>query len=157
MANTPKSIEALKARVSEEFGVSNWLTIDQGMIDRFADVTNDHQWIHVDHERARRESPLGTTIAHGYLTLSLVSSLSDEIGAWPQEIGTIINYGLDKVRFLMPVRTGARVRLRSRLLSLEERSAGQFLATSESVMEIEGEEKPAVIAETLVLLIPDQD
>lgn len=157
MADVPKNIEALKTRVGEDFGVSNWVTIDQAMIDRFADITNDHQWIHVDPDRARRESPMGSTIAHGYLTLSLVASLSYDVGAWPREIGTLINYGLDKVRFLTPVRAGARVRLRSRLLSLKERSAGQFLAETESVMEIEGEEKPAMIAETLVLLIPDQD
>ncbi|WP_274424390.1 MaoC family dehydratase [Chelativorans sp. YIM 93263] len=155
MTDKRESVETLRALVGEELGVSSWITIDQAMIDRFAETTNDHQWIHVDQERARRESPLGATIAHGYLTLSLISSLSYEIGAWPREIGTIINYGLDRVRFITPVKAGARVRLRSRLMSIDERSEAQFLVKTESTMEVEGEDKPAMIAETLVLFMPD--
>ena len=153
MAERTKPLEQLAGKVGQELGVSSWITIDQAMIDRFADTTRDHQWIHVDVERARRESPFGTTIAHGYLTLSLVPVMSYEIGAVPKEVGATLNYGLDKVRFLAPVKAGSRVRMRTILVSLEEKSPGQHLMKCSSTIEIEGEARPALIAETLALLI----
>ncbi|MFN3546700.1 MAG: MaoC family dehydratase [Mesorhizobium sp.] len=153
MAERTKPLEQLAGKVGQELGVSSWITIDQAMIDRFADTTRDHQWIHVDVERARRESPFGTTIAHGHLTLSLVPVMSYEIGAVPKEVGATLNYGLDKVRFLAPVKAGSRVRMRTILVSLEEKSPGQHLMKCSSTIEIEGEARPALIAETLALLI----
>lgn len=147
------TFDSLKGMVGQELGVSSWVTVDQKMIDAFADTTNDHQWIHVDVERARREAPTKSTIAHGYLTLSLVASLFYEIDATPEGTAAAFNYGLDKVRFINPVKAGSRVRLRSTLVSLEEKSPGQFLMKANSTVEIEGEQKPALIAETLVLFV----
>ncbi|MEX0405379.1 MaoC family dehydratase [Aquibium sp. LZ166] len=149
------TFESMGGLLGEELGVSSWIAVDQDMIDRFADTTQDRQWIHVDVDRARRESPFGTTIAHGYLTLSLIPVMSYEIGARPAGVAATLNYGLDKVRFLTPVRAGSRVRMRTRLLSFEPKGAGQFLMKSLNTIEIEGEEKPALIAETLALLIRD--
>jgi acyl dehydratase len=136
----------------KELGVSEWVTVDQDMIDKFADCTGDHQWIHVDAERARRESPFRTTIAHGYLTLSLVASMAQELGVVPENTQAAFNYGLDKVRFVAPVKAGARVRLRTTLMSVEDRGPGQYLMKSNNTVEIEGDERPALIAETLVML-----
>ena len=153
MAERTHPLEILTGKMGRELGVSSWVTVDQAMIDQFAATTRDHQWIHVDAERARRESPFGTTIAHGYLTLSLVAVLSYEIGAVPENVGATLNYGLDKVRFLAPVKSGSRVRMRSTLLSLEEKTPGQFLMKCANTIEIEGEQRPALIAETLALLI----
>ena len=145
------TIDELKARAGQEVGVSSWITVDQPMIDAFAEATGDRQWIHVDVERARRESPFGTTIAHGYLTLSLVPQMNYEIGAKPAGMAMSINYGLDKLRFLAPVKAGKRIRMRSRLVSVEERNAGQVLMKFENTVEIDGEERPALVAEALVL------
>lgn len=144
--------ESLKTMVGQELGVSSWITVDQSRIDRFAECTEDMQWIHVDAERAKKESPFRTTIAHGYLTLSLIAGLSYEIGALPENTQAAFNYGLDKVRFLSPVRVGSRMRLRSTLVSLEEKGPGQYLMKASNAVEIEGEEKPAMIAETLTML-----
>ena len=153
MAETIHPLEKLAGKVGQELGASAWITVDQAMIDQFADTTRDHQWIHVDVDRARRESPFGATIAHGYLTLSLVPVMAYEIGAVPAAVGTTLNYGLDKVRFLAPVRAGSRVRMRSTLISLEEKSPGQYLMKCANTIEIDGEQRPALIAETLALLI----
>jgi acyl dehydratase len=153
MAETTHPLEKLAARVGQEIGVSSWITVDQAMIDQFAATTRDHQWIHVDVERARRESPFGATIAHGYLTLSLVPVMSYEIGAVPETVGATLNYGLDKVRFLSPVKAGSRVRMRSTLVSLEEKAPGQHLMKCFSTIEIENEPRAALIADTLALLI----
>ena len=142
----------LKSRVGTELGVSRWVLVGQDKIDQFADCTGDHQWIHIDAERARKESPLRTTIAHGYLSLSLVAALAVEIGAIPDGTQAAFNYGLDRVRFLSPVKSGASVRLRTKLVSVEDKGPGQFLAKNENTMEIQGEERPALIAETLVML-----
>src|SRR5438046_7520598 len=103
---------ALGEFTGREIGVSDWMEVDQHKIDEFADCTGDRQWIHVDVQRARRESPYGVTIAHGYLTLSLVASLSIEVGVIPADAGAALNYGLDKVRFIAPVKAGDRVRNR---------------------------------------------
>jgi len=147
------TFDSLPGMAGEELGVSSWITVDQDLIDRFAETTGDRQWIHVDVERARRETPFGSTIAHGYLTLSLVAVMSYEIGAVPEGASMSVNYGLDKLRFLSPVRAGSRVRLRSRLVSFKERLPRQFLMRSAMVVEIEGEARPALTAEALVLFV----
>lgn len=139
--------------VGQEIGLSGWVLVDQRRIDAFADCTGDRQWIHVDVERARRESPYGGTIAHGYLTLSLAASLAIEAGAIPRDAAAALNYGLGKVRFIAPVTAGARVRNRVVLLAVDERPDGRVLLTLQNTIEIEGEAKPALIAEALALLM----
>lgn len=139
--------------IGRELGVSSWITVDQEMINQFAETTRDRQWIHIDVERAKRESPFRAPVAHGYLTLSLIAAMSYDIGAVPEGTAAAFNYGLDKVRFLTPVKAGARVRMRSTLVSFEEKGAGQFLMKASNVVEIEGENKPALIAETLAMLV----
>ncbi|SFT77646.1 MaoC family dehydratase [Mesorhizobium sp. YR577] len=152
MSKPALTFATLKDAVGQELGVSQWTTVDQTRIDQFADCTGDHQWIHVDAERARRESPFRATIAHGFLTLSIIGSLGQEIGAIPENTQAAFNYGLDRVRFVAPVRAGTRVRLRSTLISLEDRGPGQYLMKASNVIEIEGDERPALIAETLIML-----
>jgi acyl dehydratase len=142
--------------VGRELGASSWVTVDQDRIDQFADCTGDRQWIHVDAERAQRESPFGTPIAHGYLTLSLVAAMVMELGVIPPDAATGLNYGLDKVRFIAPVKAGARVRLRASLASAEPQKGGRLLLKLQSTLEIEGESKPALIAEVLCMLIGKQ-
>jgi len=138
--------------VGKELGVSGWLTVDQSRINQFAECSGDRQWIHVDVERAKRESPYRSPIAHGYLTLSLVAPLQIEIGAIPEGAAAAFNYGLDKVRFLAPVKAGARVRLRVVLMEVEEKGGGLVMKTN-NTLEIEGSDKPALIAESLALII----
>jgi acyl dehydratase len=147
------SMATLSEFVGRELGVSEWTTVTQGRIDGFAEFTGDRQWIHVDVERARRESPFGGTIAHGYLTLSLVASLAMEVGVVPADAKAGLNYGLDKVRFMAPVRAGARVRNRVVLLAVEDKGGGRVLIKTQNTLEIEGGEKPALIAETLAMLM----
>lgn len=137
-----------------ETGPSQWLLVDQERIDRFAEATEDHQFIHVDPERAAA-TPLGSTIAHGFLTLSLLPRLNDELAVMPEGMLMAINYGLDRVRFLQPVPSGSRLRLRNRILEVKRKSGGRILVKSEARVEIEGEEKPALIAETLSLYLLD--
>lgn len=151
MTRPPPTYEELKTMVGQELGVSEWTAIDQSRIDRFADCTGDRQWIHVDPARARRESPLRTTIAHGYLTLSVIGALILEMNIMPENTQAAFNYGLDSVRFLAPVKAGARVRLRTTLVSMEQRGPGQYLLKASNTVEIEGGEKPALVAETLVM------
>ena len=139
--------------VGRELGVSDWMPVDQARIDAFAHCTGDHQWIHVDVERARRESPYGGTIAHGYLTLSLVAALSMQAGLMPADARTGVNYGLDKVRFIAPVRAGARIRNRVTLVATEPKGDGRVLVTTENRLEIDGEARPALIAEALAMLV----
>lgn len=140
--------------VGKELGVSEWLVVDQRRIDEFAECTGDRNWIHVDVERAKRESPFGGPIAHGYLSLSLLASLAMEIGAVPPDAATAVNYGIDKARFMTPVRAGARVRNRVALLSAEPQKSGRILLRLRNTLEIEGEAKPALLAETLALIVP---
>ncbi len=139
--------------VGRDLGVSEWVTVDQDRIDRFAACTGDRQWIHVDVERAKRESPFGGPIAHGYLTLSLVAAMVMELGVIPPDAATGLNYGLDKVRFIAPVKAGACVRARANLLSAEPQSGGRMLLKLQCTLEIEGEAKPALVAEVLCMLI----
>ncbi len=146
------SKDQLLRMVGHESGPSEWLRVDQERIDRFADATEDHQFIHVDPERAAA-TPLGSTIAHGFLTLSLLPRLNQELAVMPDKTLMAFNYGLDKVRFLQPVRAGSRLRLRSKILEVKEKSGGRILVKAEARVEIEGEEKPAVVAETLSLFV----
>ncbi len=149
--------DALQDHIGQEVGVTDWMTIEQERIDQFADATDDHQYIHVDTERAS-QTPFGGTIAHGFLTLSLLSALSSRGGGLKLE-NTImgINYGLDRVRFVHPVRSGQRVRGRFRLSSAEEKSPGRHLARYAVTVEIEGEEKPALVADWLGMTIVQQN
>lgn len=147
---TVTSIDQLKEYVGRELGVGPWLTMTQARINAFADATGDHQWIHVDPERCK-SAGRGTTIAHGYLTLSLITLLGKEVEgvqiALDSKVG--INYGSDRVRFIMPVHEGSRIRLRSFLLALDPVTPDVWQAKYKHVIEIEGEEKPAIVAETL--------
>ena len=138
--------------LGKEIGVSDWITMDQGRIDQFADCTGDHQWIHVDVERAKT-GPFGATIAHGFLTLSLIPKMSSFVWAEKPGISAAFNYGLNKVRFAAPVKSGARIRDRVTLAALEDRDNGGILVTMEHKVEIDGEDKPALIATTLALIM----
>ena len=140
--------------VGEELGVSDWVLIDQAMIDAFADATDDHQWVHVDPDRAARELPAGTTIAHGFLVLSLLAPLSYEIFDVDQ-VAHELNYGLNKVRFTAMVPVDSRVRLRQSLASAEKRPDGSVHLVLDSVIELEGSERPAAVAQTVRLLFPE--
>ena len=145
------NLSNIDAFVGRELGVSQWTTLDQRRIDEFADCTGDRQWIHVDVERARRESPLGTTIAHGYLTLAMIAQSTFEVLIEPAGITQALNYGLERVRFIAPVKSGARVRNRIKLVAAEPKGDGRFLLTTENTIEIENEAKPALVAQALVL------
>jgi acyl dehydratase len=151
MSKPAPTFEMLRGMAGQELGVSGWVTVDQSRIDQFAECTGDHQWIHVDTERARRRSPFRSTIAHGYLTLSIIGALGQDLGAVPENTQAAFNYGLDRVRFISPVRVGSRIRLRSTMMWMEDRGPGQYLIKANNVVEIEGEEKPALIAETLIM------
>src|SRR6266699_2317504 len=155
MPSSDYSIGTISQYVGQELGASEWITIDQQRINHFADLTGDHQWIHVDVERAKRESLFGTTIAHGYLTLSLAAALAMELGVIPVGVSQALNYGLDKVRFLAPVKSGSRVRDRVVLLAAEPQGKGRILLKFCTAIEIEGEAKPALIADALSLLVTE--
>ena len=142
----------LLAAVGKPLGASDWLEITQDRIDGFADATGDHQWIHVDPERAKR-GPFGKTIAHGYLTLSLLPRLAPTLMKIENRKRGV-NYGSNKVRFITPVPAGGRIRLRQRLVNAEETKDGGVRITSEMTMEVEGSEKPAMVAETMGVVYP---
>ena len=154
MTNPAPTFATLANWIGKEIGVSSWVTVDQQRINAFAECTGDKQWIHVDVERAKRESPFGGPVAHGYLTLSLLAEMSNEIGIVPKDdVVAAFNYGLDKVRFIAPVKAGARVRARATLAEVTEQSGGRKLLKVHNTVEIEGESKPALIAETLAVLV----
>ncbi len=138
----------LLQHVGETLGPSDWLTVTQEMIDKFADATGDHQWIHVDVERAKKEMPGGKTIAHGYLTLSLLPRLAPTLMK-VEKRRRGLNYGSNRVRFTAPVPTGARIRLKQKLVKVEPVEDNGFRVTSEMTMEVEGNTRPAMVAETL--------
>ena len=140
------SIEEIQQRVGSEIGTSDWLLVDQARIDAFADVTEDHQFIHVDPERAKT-TPFRGTVAHGFLTLSLLSRMADGVMLHPESLRMAVNYGFEKVRFMAPVKSGKRIRGRFKMLSAEEKRASQWQITYEVTVEIEDEEKPALIAD----------
>jgi acyl dehydratase len=142
-----KSMDDAKALEGEEVGLSDWIVIDQHRIDQFAEATADHQWIHVDTERAAREMPDGKTIAHGYLTLALIPSLTANF-VHVENLERAINFGLNKLRFYSPVPVGSQLRGRATVLKARKR-AGALLLTSEVRIEVEGQRKPACVAETL--------
>ena len=145
-------VAKLNDYIDQPLGISDWVVIDQDRINAFADVTIDHQFIHVDVEKAKA-TPFGTTIAHGYLSLSLVSHFLGECGILPEGTVMAINYGSDKVRFLQPVAVDSKVRGHGRLLDVSEKSPGQYLVKTGISVEIEGQEKPALVAEILSLFI----
>jgi acyl dehydratase len=153
MALADYSMATAAQFVGRELGASDWVVVDQDRIGAFAECTGDRQWIHVDVERARRESPFGGPIAHGYLTLSLVAATVMEIGIIPPDAATGLNYGLDKVRFIAPVKVGARVRNHVTLVAVEAQSGGRTLLKLQCTLEIEHEPKPALIADILCMLI----
>ena len=140
------SIDEIKAKVGQEVGVSDWILVDQARIDTFADVTEDPQFIHVDPVRAA-QTPFGGTIAHGFLTLSLLSRMAADAMLRPDGIKMGVNYGFEKVRFIAPVRSGKRVRGRFTLAAFEEKRPGQYQFTHSVTVQIEGEDKPALIAD----------
>lgn len=142
-----KSVDDAKALEGQEVGVSDWTVIDQHRIDQFAEATADHQWIHVDTERAKREMPDGKTIAHGYLTLALIPGLTGKF-VHIENLTRAINFGVNKVRFYTPIHCGDRVRARAKVVQARRR-AGALLLTSETKIEVEGARKPACVAETL--------
>jgi acyl dehydratase len=146
------SLEAYRNMVGEEVGVSSWHLVDQNRIDLFADVIDDHQFIHVDPERAKRETSFGTTVAHGFLTMSLMSIMSYEV--MPVIEGTTmgVNYGFDNLRFISPVRAGSRVRGRFRLAEARLRKPKELQSRTNVTVEIEGEEKPALVADWIGLI-----
>jgi acyl dehydratase len=148
----PITLEAYQALVGKEIGVSSWHLIDQPRIDTYAGVTEDHQFIHVDPERAKNETAFGTTIAHGFLTMSMMSVMSYEV--MPAIAGTTmgVNYGFDKLRFISPVRSGKRVRGRFVLAEAKLRKPNELQSRTNVTVEIEGEDKPALVAEWLGLI-----
>ena len=146
------TLDEIRSRIGEEVGVPSWITIDQRRIDAFADATEDRQFIHVD-PAAAAQTPFGSTIAHGFLSLSLLSRMGAEAMLVPDSMKMAINYGLDRVRFLAPVRSGKRVRGRFTLDSVEEKAPGQLLLRHNVAVEIEGEEKPALSAVWLALIV----
>jgi acyl dehydratase len=151
---TEITLATINDHVGQSLGSSDWITIDQTKIDQFAICTGDRQWIHVDVERAKRESPFGGTIAHGYLTLSLVAPLAMGMGLAPKGASAVFNYGLDKLRFITPVRSGDRVRLQLSLAGVELKDSGHILVKGKATLEIENQDSPALVAETLALVVP---
>jgi acyl dehydratase len=146
------SLDHIHNRIGDEIGVSDWILIDQARIDAFAEATEDRQFIHVDSALAAR-TPFGGTIAHGFLTLSLLSRMGAEAMLFPDSSKMVINYGVDRVRFLAPVPSGARVRGRFHLDAVDERAAGELLLRHNVAVEIEASDKPALIADWLALIL----
>lgn len=143
-------VAQLQDYVGKELGKSEWLNIDQQRINQFAECTGDHQFIHVDPDKAKH-TPFGTTIAHGFLSLSLIPVLMEDLMLVPEGLKMAVNYGLDSVRFIQPVKVNSRVRLSAKVVDVSEKRPGQWLFKVEATLEIEGEEKPAYIAESLSL------
>ncbi len=143
---TIEGVDELRSLVGQEVGVSDWLEVTQRMIDGFAEITRDDQWIHTDVERCKRESPFGTTIAHGFLTLSLLSYLHRETVQVGGNAKMGINYGLNRVRFVSPVRVGSKIRTRGKVLAVDDFAQG-VQVTWQINVELEGSDKPALVAE----------
>jgi acyl dehydratase len=146
------SLDDATGLVGSELGVGEWVTIDQKRINDFADVTGDHQWIHIDVERAKKESPYGAPIAHGFLTLSMIPALSKD-NFRVQNAKLVINYGLNKVRFLAAVPVDSRIRVRSELADAVAKDAGTVDLTVRHTVEIDGSEKPAAVAEMIARVL----
>ena len=153
MGDAIMPLEELVRHVGEEMGASSWTLLDQARIDEFARCTGDHQWLHTDVERAARESPFGGTIAHGFLTLALLAPTGFEVLLTRVAPKSVVNYGLERVRFMAPVRSGKRVRNRIKLAAVEPKGAGRYLVTTENTLEIEGETRPALIASAIAMFM----
>ena len=150
------SLDDLKSRIGQEIGVSSWKVIDQDRIDRFATVTEDCQFIHVDPELCKTLSPWGVPIAHGFLTLSLLTKLAESVPQPPERLEGIVmgvNYGFEKVRFVNPVKVGSRVRAKSTLSAVDQKDPNTLQVTKTVTVEIEGESKPALVAEWVTRLV----
>lgn len=145
-------VEKLKTMIGQDNGISDWILIDQAKVNLFADATDDHQWIHVDVENAKK-GPFGGTIAHGFLILSLTPLFSSSGKYLPEGMKMVLNYGLNKVRFINPVPVGSRVRSKMIISGVEEKDGGRLLVTTTHTIEIEGQEKPACIAEALAMFM----
>lgn len=152
MAIDGYSLQTIPNFVGLELGTSDWVTVDQERIDGFATCTGDHQWIHVDPERCRRESPFGAPIAHGFLTLSLLGKLMNDIGVMPEDARQAVNAGVDNVRFSHPVLAGQRVRSRATLNSADPKGEDRLLIKTGNVLEIEDIETPALTADITIML-----
>ena len=146
------TLSDLAASVGLEIAISDWIEIDQARIDAFAACTNDHQWIHCDPQRAQVESPSRRTIAHGFLTLGLLTEMQRDAGAWPVDVVSTVNYGLEGVRFISPVPSGARLRNRTICVSVEPRNEAASLVRLDNTIEIEGGTKPALVARSLLMM-----
>ena len=151
-SNAAKAYDLFQAAIGQEEGVGDWFEVTQDRIDGFADVTEDHQFIHVD-EAAAKETPFGTTIAHGFLTLSLLSRMCQGFGVIPEVVVMGLNYGFDKVRVLAPVKSGKRVRAHSEISDITRKEGDRFLVKQTISVEIEGEETPALVAEWLTMVV----
>jgi len=149
-------LDKIQEKIGQELGQSDWLEIDQDRIDKFADSTGDRQWIHVEKEAAA-QGPFGPTIAHGYLTLSLIPFFSDDIGVVPEGTRMDLNYGLNKARFLNPIPVGSRIRDVMVLSNVEEKSGGRIVLTTTHTIEIEGQGKPACVAERLAMFFTQEE
>ncbi len=147
-------LATLSAFIGREVGVSDWLEVDQARIQAFADCTGDQQWIHTDMDRCREESPFGTTIAHGFLTLSLLAKLLMDVGTVPSDASRVMNSGANNVRFKTPVRAGSRVRARVTLSSADAKSGDRVLVVASAVLEVENEKDPALFADIVLMLVP---
>ena len=143
-------VAELKSYIGKDLGHSEWVTIDQQRINQFAECTGDHQFIHVDPERAK-QTPFGSTIAHGFLSLSLIPMLMEGLMIMPEGLKMAVNYGLDSVRFIQPVKVDSRVRLSLKVVEVNEKNPGQWLIKALATLEIEGQQKPAYVAESLSL------
>lgn len=143
-------VSELKSFIGKDLGHSEWITIDQQRVNQFAECTGDHQFIHIDEEKAK-QTPFGGTIAHGFLSLSLIPALSAGLLIKPEGLKMAVNYGMDSLRFIQPVRVGSRVRLNVTVLDVTEKNPGQWLIKARNTLEIEGVDKPAFIAEGLSL------
>ena len=151
MSHQTLTLEEFLNSVGRKSEPSKWITLDQSRIDTFADCTEDHQFIHVDQEAAK-QTPFGTTIAHGFLTLSMLAKMAEDVLIAPEGLAMGMNYGFDKVRFLAPVKSGKRVRCHSEIANIEQKDDKRFLVTQAITVEIEGEDKPALVAEWLNML-----
>jgi acyl dehydratase len=151
MSNTPLPLDQFLSSVGLKSKPSDWILLDQGRIDNFADCTEDHQFIHID-QQAAKNTPFGTTIAHGFLSLSMLAKMAEGLLVAPEGMVMGMNYGFDKVRFLAPVKSGKRIRGHSEIISIEQKDEKRFLLKQAITVEIEGEDKPALIAEWLNML-----
>lgn len=153
MTRQERTFDELLASIGAELGVSNWLRVDQSLIDGFGHATKDMDWLHVDPVRAKAEGPYDGTIAFGFWTLSMLTHFSHEIGMWPKDVAYGLNYGLERVRWLHPVKVGSRIRMRCTLLDLKDRGNDRFVIRTRNQLEIEGVSRPALVAEWLGMFV----